>query len=248
MTDMEPTALPMLPKPPSAAQGTAVSPPASPQAATPVAKPEDDGNLPTDVSTPPLSDADLDAEFQEAQAKKPSRGRPTSQAAIAFSKQLDDMFLIDDNLDKLSSDINRKKQSVSYQSSELAALEARLKAAEMLLRERKKDAGIEDEFPEDSGPQSAEETTTEAPVPVVETKPAPAPEPEASKEDSKEAEENAHDDEDESEEEEEPEPPRRTKRRSKYVPGVNWSIADHGGRRQYQVRPPAPPQAVSTGI
>lgn len=131
---------------------------------------------------------------------------------------------------------------MSYQSSELAALEARIKAAEMLLRERKKDAGIEDDTPEEPAQKPEDHAKVEeTPAPVT-TKPKPAPE--SAKEEPEPEEEGVE----EESEEEEPEPPRRSKRRSKYVPGINWSIGDYDGKRQYQIRPPPPPPAVPSGI
>ncbi|KAF8534913.1 hypothetical protein BDD12DRAFT_381603 [Trichophaea hybrida] len=80
-----------------------------------------------------MSDADLDLEFEATNKSL----RPQSQLARAFADQLNDVFLLDETLDKLDRNINRKKQSVSYQSSELALLEARIKHAEKLLEEKK---------------------------------------------------------------------------------------------------------------
>jgi len=80
------------------------------------------------------SDHELDLEFRAAAAKS---ARPTSTLARAFANQLNDIFLLDDQLDKLDQSVSRKKQSVSYQNSELALLEARIKHAEKLLEEKK---------------------------------------------------------------------------------------------------------------
>jgi len=80
------------------------------------------------------SDHELDLEFRAAAAKS---ARPTSTLARAFANQLNDIFLLDDQLDKLDQSVSRKKQSVSYQNSELALLEARIKQAEKLLEEKK---------------------------------------------------------------------------------------------------------------
>ncbi|KAI5841212.1 hypothetical protein BZA05DRAFT_230803 [Tricharina praecox] len=80
------------------------------------------------------SDHELDLEYRAAAAKSV---RPTSTLARAFANQLNDIFLLDDQLDKLDQSVSRKKQSVSYQNSELALLEARIKQAEKLLEEKK---------------------------------------------------------------------------------------------------------------
>ncbi|KAA8911572.1 hypothetical protein FN846DRAFT_935595 [Sphaerosporella brunnea] len=84
------------------------------------------------------SDHDLDIEFHAENSTERKPMRPTSTLARAFANQLNDIFLLDDQLDQLDQNINRKKQSVQIQSSELALLEARLKQAEKLLEESKR--------------------------------------------------------------------------------------------------------------
>jgi hypothetical protein len=51
-----------------------------------------------------MSDADLDREFEATQKAL----RPQSQIARAFADQLNDIFLLDDSLDKLDRNVNRK--------------------------------------------------------------------------------------------------------------------------------------------
>jgi hypothetical protein len=51
-----------------------------------------------------MSDADLDLEFEATNKSL----RPQSQLARAFADQLNDVFLLDETLDKLDRNINRK--------------------------------------------------------------------------------------------------------------------------------------------
>ncbi|KAL3426601.1 hypothetical protein PVAG01_00110 [Phlyctema vagabunda] len=76
-----------------------------------------------------MSDTELDREW------KPRSTRPQSTMARSFSAALDDLFKLDDNsIVDLDAEVFKKKQAVSTQTSELEALEARLKATEERLK------------------------------------------------------------------------------------------------------------------
>ncbi|CZR68009.1 uncharacterized protein PAC_17908 [Phialocephala subalpina] len=70
-----------------------------------------------------MSDEEMDREW------KPS-ARPQSTMARSFSLALNDLFKIDNSLADLDAAVYEKKKAVSTQTSELEALEARLKATE----------------------------------------------------------------------------------------------------------------------
>lgn len=74
-----------------------------------------------------MSDEEIDREW------KPS-ARPQSTMAKSFSLALNDLFKIDNSLADLDAAVYEKKQAVSTQTSELEALEARLKATEERLK------------------------------------------------------------------------------------------------------------------
>lgn len=61
-------------------------------------------------------------------------GRPQSTMARSFSLALNDLFKIDNSIADLDAAVFEKKKAVSSQTSELEALEARLKATEERLR------------------------------------------------------------------------------------------------------------------
>jgi len=83
-----------------------------------------------------MSTDELDVEFKASGAGGGS-ARRQSTAARKFADQLDKIFLLDESLNQLDRTVNNKKDSVSYQNSELAVLEARLKQAERLLEEKR---------------------------------------------------------------------------------------------------------------
>ncbi|KAF3942468.1 hypothetical protein ABW19_dt0201195 [Dactylella cylindrospora] len=58
---------------------------------------------------------------------------PTSTLARSFSAQLNDIFLLDDEISKKEREVENKKLELTQQNAELDALEARLKAAEVML-------------------------------------------------------------------------------------------------------------------
>lgn len=64
-------------------------------------------------------------------------GRPQSTLAQNFSAALDDLFKIDGGLDDLSKHVHQRKQTVTIQSEELQALEARLRETEERLKRAK---------------------------------------------------------------------------------------------------------------
>jgi len=76
-----------------------------------------------------MSDNELDRDW------KPT-GRPQSTMARSFSAALNDVFKIDNSLADLDAAVDQKKKAVSSQTSELEALEARLRATEERLKQR----------------------------------------------------------------------------------------------------------------
>ncbi|KAI5799826.1 hypothetical protein EDC01DRAFT_647789 [Geopyxis carbonaria] len=161
----------------------------------------------------------LPRKFQRAPIATNTFNSPfNSTLARAFSDQLNDAFLIDESLDRLSQTINRKKQSVSYQSSELAALEARIKAAEQLLEEKKKRISV----------------STGSPSPTSRSRP-PIPafdKPEADNIETKDEPEAAD--------------AKSVRTDGGYVVVEKTQPMAH--QKTYQARPPPPPPAVPTGI
>ncbi|TVY26824.1 hypothetical protein LHYA1_G004817 [Lachnellula hyalina] len=80
-----------------------------------------------------MSDEELDREWQ------PSSVRPQSTMARSFSLALNDLFKIDNSLADLDAAVYEnltRKKAVSTQTTELEALEARLKATEERLKAR----------------------------------------------------------------------------------------------------------------
>ena len=63
-----------------------------------------------------MSDRDLDLEFKATNKSL----RPQSQLARAFADQLNDVFLLDETLDKLDRNINRKHAFPSSRPPSLA--------------------------------------------------------------------------------------------------------------------------------
>ncbi|KAH0607787.1 uncharacterized protein H6S33_002821 [Morchella sextelata] len=90
--------------------------------------------------------------------------RPTSTIARSFSEQLNDAFLIDDSLDKLASTVEQKKQSVTFQSSELKLLEESIRRAEALLEEKKN--RLSQQFPGSVPPSSTSPKSRKARPPI----------------------------------------------------------------------------------
>jgi len=76
-----------------------------------------------------MSDDELDRKW------KPN-GRPQSTMARSFSAALNDVFKIDNSLADLDAAVDQNKRAVLNQTSELEALEARLKATEERLKQR----------------------------------------------------------------------------------------------------------------
>lgn len=72
---------------------------------------------------------DLDKEYTP-------NGRPQSTMARSFSLALNELFKIDDSIADLDAKVFEKKQALSSQTSELEALEARLRATEERLKAR----------------------------------------------------------------------------------------------------------------
>jgi len=75
-------------------------------------------------------DAELDRAF------KP-RARPQSIMAIDFGNSLDEMFMIDNSLTELTLSIDKKHQSISFQSAELEALQEQIRKADELIERRR---------------------------------------------------------------------------------------------------------------
>ncbi|KAI5846609.1 hypothetical protein DFP73DRAFT_476354, partial [Morchella snyderi] len=84
--------------------------------------------------------------------------------ARSFSDQLNDAFLIDDSLDKLASTVEQKKQSVTFQSSELKLLEESIRRAEALLEEKKN--RLSQQFPGSVPPSSTSPNSRKARPPI----------------------------------------------------------------------------------
>ncbi|KAH8811604.1 hypothetical protein F5884DRAFT_854945 [Xylogone sp. PMI_703] len=74
-----------------------------------------------------MADDDFDKDW------KPT-GRPQSTMAQSFSLALNDLFKIDNSIADLDAAVFEKKQAVSTQTSELEALEARLRETEERLK------------------------------------------------------------------------------------------------------------------
>ncbi|KAJ5554779.1 hypothetical protein N7535_007225 [Penicillium sp. DV-2018c] len=74
--------------------------------------------------------SDLDQEW------KPTKIRPQSTMAQAFSTALDSAFMLDSDVDNLSQTIDQKKHMMMIQTRELEELQNRIREAERLLQAR----------------------------------------------------------------------------------------------------------------
>lgn len=75
-----------------------------------------------------LTDEELDREW------KPSGRRPQSTIAQMFSQELMDIFRIENSVTDLDEQVDKRKQQINSQASELEALEARIREMEMRLK------------------------------------------------------------------------------------------------------------------
>ncbi|WYZ36786.1 hypothetical protein EsH8_II_000292 [Colletotrichum jinshuiense] len=78
-----------------------------------------------------MTDADLDRDWQ------PNGRRPQSTIARSFSQELADIFRLDDNVTDLDEKLDQRKQHVQSQTSELEALERRIREMEERLKGNK---------------------------------------------------------------------------------------------------------------
>jgi hypothetical protein len=115
-----------------------------------------------------MSDEELDREW------KPSKARPQSTMARSFSLALNDLFKIDNSIADLDAAVSEKyvpsihlkdvltpanrKRAVSSQTSELEALEARLRATEERLK-KAASAGVSPEGKSSTGRSSSRQRT-----------------------------------------------------------------------------------------
>ncbi|OAA57500.1 hypothetical protein SPI_07159 [Niveomyces insectorum RCEF 264] len=82
-----------------------------------------------------MTDEELDRNW------KPSGRRPQSTIARSFSQELMDIFRIENSVADLDEQIDKRKQHVNHQASELEALEARIREMEAMLQNPKTAAG-----------------------------------------------------------------------------------------------------------
>ncbi|KAK3386610.1 hypothetical protein B0H63DRAFT_138653 [Podospora didyma] len=75
-----------------------------------------------------MTDEELDRDW------KPSGRRPQSTIARSFSAELMDIFRIENSVADLDKHVNEKKQQINTQTSELEALEARIREMEQRLK------------------------------------------------------------------------------------------------------------------
>ncbi|KAK4152591.1 hypothetical protein C8A00DRAFT_16086 [Chaetomidium leptoderma] len=75
-----------------------------------------------------MTDEELDREW------KPSGRRPQSTIAQMFSEELKDIFRIDNSVADLDKEVDKRSQQINSQTSELEALEARIREMEMMLK------------------------------------------------------------------------------------------------------------------
>ncbi|KXX73606.1 hypothetical protein MMYC01_209756 [Madurella mycetomatis] len=101
-----------------------------------------------------MSDQEIDREW------KPNGRRPQSTIAQMFSQELMDIFRIDNSVADLDEKVDKRKQQINSQTSELEALEARIREMEQRL---KKQNGV----PNGSG-QAASHNGPNAPPPPPE--------------------------------------------------------------------------------
>ncbi|KAK3315474.1 hypothetical protein B0H66DRAFT_606356 [Apodospora peruviana] len=76
-----------------------------------------------------MTDAELDRDW------KPNGRRPQSTIARSFSQELVDIFRIENSVADLDEKVNQKKQQINNQTSELEALEARIREMEQRLKQ-----------------------------------------------------------------------------------------------------------------
>ncbi|CAK7241489.1 MAG: hypothetical protein STHCBS139747_002951 [Sporothrix thermara] len=81
-----------------------------------------------------MSDEELDRDW------KPNGRRPQSTIARSFSLELMDIFRIENSVADLDEQVEKRKQQVNSQTSELEALEARIREMEAMLSRNKPDA------------------------------------------------------------------------------------------------------------
>lgn len=75
-----------------------------------------------------LTDEELDRDW------KPNGRRPQSTIARSFSQELMDIFRIENSIADLGSEVDKKKQQVDTQTSELESIERRIREMEERLR------------------------------------------------------------------------------------------------------------------
>ncbi|RKU47018.1 hypothetical protein DL546_008247 [Coniochaeta pulveracea] len=78
-----------------------------------------------------MTDAELDRDW------KPNGRRPQSTIARSFSEELMNIFRIDNSVADLDEQVDKRKQQLSSQTTELEALEARIREMEQRLQQRK---------------------------------------------------------------------------------------------------------------
>ncbi|CAK7233802.1 hypothetical protein SCUCBS95973_008719 [Sporothrix curviconia] len=78
-----------------------------------------------------MSDEELDRDW------KPNGRRPQSTIARSFSLELMDIFRIENSVADLDEQVDKRKQQVTSQTTELEALEARIREMEAMLNRNK---------------------------------------------------------------------------------------------------------------
>ncbi|KIH95160.1 hypothetical protein SPBR_03522 [Sporothrix brasiliensis 5110] len=81
-----------------------------------------------------MSDEELDRDW------KPNGRRPQSTIARSFSLELMDIFRIENSVADLDEQVDKRKQQVTSQTTELEALEARIREMEAMLNKNKNPA------------------------------------------------------------------------------------------------------------
>lgn len=76
-----------------------------------------------------MTDEELDRDW------KPNGRRPQSTIARSFSQELMDIFRIENSIADLDEKVDKRKQQINTQTSELEAIEARLREMEQLLQQ-----------------------------------------------------------------------------------------------------------------
>ncbi|KAK4111104.1 hypothetical protein N656DRAFT_169511 [Canariomyces notabilis] len=77
-----------------------------------------------------MSDQEIDQDW------KPNGRRPQSTIAQMFSQELMDIFRIDNSVADLDEQVDKRKQQINSQTSELEALEARIREMEERLKKQ----------------------------------------------------------------------------------------------------------------